>query len=66
MEACGIAHYWARQVGALGHEVRLLPPALVKPYVKRGKKNDAADAAALAEAVGRPQMSFVPVMLCDK
>ena len=61
MEACGSAQYWARQVGALGREVRLLPPALVKPYVKRGKKNDAADAAALAEAVCRPQMSFVPV-----
>jgi transposase len=61
LEACGSAHYWARQVGALGHEVRLLPPAHVKPYVKRGRKNDAADAAALAEAVRRPQMRSVPV-----
>jgi len=61
VEACGSAHYWARQVGALGHEVRLLPPAHVKPYVKRGRKNDAADAAALAEAVTRPQMRPVPV-----
>lgn len=61
MEACGSAHYWARQVGALGHAVRLLPPAHVKPYVKRGRKNDAADAAALAEAVTRPQMRPVPV-----
>ena len=61
MEACGSAHHWARQVGALGHEVRLLPPAHVKPYVKRGRKNDAADAAALAEAVTRPQMRAVPV-----
>jgi transposase len=61
MEACGSSHYWARQVGALGHEVRLLPPAHVKPYVKRGRKNDAADAAALAEAVTRPQLRAVPV-----
>jgi transposase len=61
MEACGSAHHWARQVGALGHQVRLLPPAHVKPYVKRGKKNDAADAAAICEAVGRPHMQFVPV-----
>lgn len=61
LEACGSAHYWARQIGALGHEVRLLPPAHVKPYVKRGRKNDAADAAALAEAVRRPQMRSVPV-----
>jgi transposase len=61
MEACGSAHYWARQIGALGHEVRLLPPAHVKPYVKRGKKNDAADAAAICEAVTRPQMRNVPL-----
>ncbi len=61
MEACGSAHYWARQIAALGHEVRLLPPAHVKPYVKRGKKNDAADAAAICEAVGRPHMRFVPI-----
>jgi transposase len=61
MEACGSAHYWARQIGALGHAVRLLPPAHVKPYVKRGRKNDAADAAALTEAVSRPQMRPVPV-----
>jgi transposase len=61
MEACGSAHYWARQIVALGHEVRLLPPVQVKPYVKRGKKNDAADAAAICEAVGRPQMRAVPI-----
>ena len=61
MEACGSAHHWARQVGELGHQVRLLPPAQVKPYVKRGKKNDAADAAAICEAVSRPHMQFVPV-----
>lgn len=61
IEACGSAHYWARALGALGHAVRLLPPAHVKPYVKRGRKNDAADAAALAEAVTRPHMRPVPV-----
>jgi len=61
LEACGGAHYWARQVAGLGHRVRLLPPAHVKPYVKRGRKNDAADAAALAEAVTRPHLRAVPV-----
>ena len=61
MEACGSAHYWARQIAALGHTVRLLPPAHVKPYVRRGRKNDATDAAAICEAVGRPHMQFVPV-----
>lgn len=61
MEACGSSHYWAREVGGLGHEVRLLPPSHVKPYVKRGRKNDAADAAALCEAVRRPSMRCVPV-----
>jgi len=61
MEACGTAHYWARELRTLGHEVRLLPPARVKPYVKRGKKNDAADAAAICEAVTRPHMQFVPI-----
>ncbi len=61
MEACGGAHHWAREISALGHEVRLLPPAHVRPYVKPGRKSDAADAAALCEAVGRPHMRFVPV-----
>jgi transposase len=60
VEACGTAHYWARQLTALGHEVRLMPAAYVKPYVKRGK-NDAADAEAICEAVTRPTMRFVPV-----
>ncbi|SFN55145.1 Transposase, partial [Roseovarius lutimaris] len=49
MEACATAHYWAREIGALGHNVRLVPPAYVKPFVKR-QKNDAADAEAIAEA----------------
>jgi transposase len=60
MEACGTSHYWAREVIGLGHEVRLMPPAYVKPYVKRGK-TDAADAEAICEAVTRPTMRFVPV-----
>ena len=60
LEACGAAHYWARELQALGHEVVLLPPQYVKPYVKRNK-NDAADAAAICEAMSRPRMRFVPV-----
>jgi transposase len=58
MEACATAHYWAREIGKLGHEVRLLPPAYVKPFVKR-QKNDAADAEAIVEAAVRPSMRFV-------
>jgi transposase len=60
LEACGAAHYWARELQALGHEVVLLPPQYVKPYVKRNK-NDAADAEAICEAMSRPTMRFVPV-----
>src|SRR5262245_17988255 len=60
MEACGSAHYWARQITKLGHTVKVMPPKYVKPYVKRGK-TDAIDAEAICEAVGRPSMSFVPV-----
>jgi transposase len=60
MEACGSAHHWARELTTLGHEVRLVPPQYVKPYVKRGK-NDRNDAEAICEASGRPGMHFVPV-----
>lgn len=58
MEACATAHYWAREISALGHTVRLVPPAYVKPFVKR-QKNDASDAEAIAEAASRPTMRFV-------
>ncbi len=58
IEACATAHYWARELGALGHQVKLIPPSYVKPYVKR-QKNDAADAEAICEAVTRPTMRFV-------
>ena len=60
MEACGSAHYWARELKAMGHEVLLMPPAYTKPYVKRGK-NDAVDADAICEAMSRPGMRFVPI-----
>lgn len=60
MEACGGAHFWGREIGKLGHEVGLIPPAYVKPFVKR-QKNDAADAEAICEAAQRPSMRFVPV-----
>jgi transposase len=60
VEACGSAHHWARVIGRYGHEVRLMPPAYVKPYVKRNK-NDGRDAEAICEALSRPTMRFVPV-----
>lgn len=66
MEACGTAHYWARRLVTLGHEVRLLPPRAVKVYVKPGKKNDAADAAAICEAVTRPHIHAVPMKTADQ
>jgi transposase len=65
MEACATAHYWARAIAALGHEVRLMPPQYVKAYVKRNK-NDAADAEAICEAVLRPSMRFVPVKSAEQ
>lgn len=60
IEACGSSHYWARELCKLGHDVKLMPPSYVKPYVKRGK-SDAADAAAICEAVTRPTMRFVAI-----
>ena len=65
MEACATAHYWSRELIQLGHTVKLMPPAYVKPYVKRGK-TDAADAEAIAEAVTRPTMRFVAVKSMDQ
>ena len=58
MEACGSAHFWGREIGKLGHEVRLIPPAYVKPFAKR-QKNDVADAEAICEAELRPTMGSV-------
>ena len=60
MEACGAAHHWARVLTGLGHDVKLIAPEAVKPFVKKGKKNDAADTAAIREAAVRPDMKFVP------
>ena len=60
IEACASAHYWSRELQALGHTVRLMPAAYVKPYVKR-QKNDVADAEAICEAVTRPNMRFVAI-----
>ena len=60
IEACGTSHHWAREISKLGHDVKLIPPVYVKPYVKRGK-SDAVDAAAICEAVTRPTMRFVEV-----
>jgi transposase len=65
MEACATAHYWARELTALGHTVKLIPPNYVKPYVKRGK-TDAIDAAAICEAVQRPSMRFVPMKSAEQ
>uniref|UniRef100_UPI003F49A8D1 IS110 family transposase n=1 Tax=Cupriavidus yeoncheonensis TaxID=1462994 RepID=UPI003F49A8D1 len=65
MEACGGAHFWARKLQAFGHTVRLMAPQFVKPYVKTNK-NDMADAEAICEAVGRPNMRFVPIKNVDQ
>jgi transposase len=65
MEACGSAHYWGRELTAMGHEVVLIAPAYIKPYVKRGK-NDAVDAAAICEAMSRSEMRFVPIKSADQ
>lgn len=65
VEACGTSHFWAREIEALGHEVKLMAPAYVKPYVKRGK-TDAADAEAIAEAVRRPTMRFVAIKSAEQ
>jgi transposase len=65
IEACGTSHHWARELNRLGHDVRLMPPAYVKPYVKRGK-TDASDAQAICEAVTRPTMRFVAVKSAEQ
>jgi transposase len=68
LEACGSAHHWGRQLAELGHDVRLVSPKDVKPYVRRNKTDaaDAADAAAICEAVGRPHMRFVPIKSVER
>jgi transposase len=65
LEACATAHHWTRELIALGHEARLMPPNYVKAYVKRNK-HDVADAEAICEAVPRPSMRFVPVKMADQ
>ena len=65
IESCGAAHHWARELTAMGHDVKLMSPIYVKPYVKRGK-NDAVDAEAICEAVTRPTMRFVQIKSVDQ
>jgi transposase len=65
IEACASSHHWSRELQALGHTVRLMPPAYVKPYVKR-QKNDTADAEAICEAVARPNMRYVPTKTVEQ
>jgi len=66
MEACGAAHHWGRTLTGLGHDVKLIAPEAVKPYVKKGKKNDAADAAAICAAAVRPDVKFVPIKTVEQ
>ena len=66
LEACGAAHHWARVLTGLGHEVKLIAPEAVRPFVKRGMKSDAADAAALCEAARRPEVRFVPAKSAEQ
>lgn len=65
MEACATSHHWARELVKLGHDVRLMPPRYVKPYVKRNK-NDMADAEAICEAETRPTMRFVAIKTAEQ
>ena len=65
IEACASSHHWSRELQALGHTVRLMPPSYVKPYVKR-QKNDATDAEAICEAVSRPNMRFVETKTAEQ
>jgi transposase len=65
IEACASAHHWSRELQSLGHQVKLMPPAYVKPYVKR-QKNDMADAEAICEAVARPTMRLVETKTCEQ
>ena len=65
IEACASSHHWSRELQELGHTVQLMPPAYVKPYVKR-QKNDTADAEAICEAVTRPNMRFVPTKTVEQ
>jgi len=66
MEACGAAHHWARLLTGLGHDVKLIAPEAVKPFVKRGRKNDAADAAAICAAASQPDARFVPIKTLEQ
>ena len=66
LEACGAGHHWARLLSSLGHAVKLIAPEAVRPFVKKGKKNDAADAAALCVAGARPEARFVPIKTVEQ
>ena len=66
MEACGASHHWGRTLAVLGHDVKLIAPEAVKPFVKKGKKNDAADAAAICTAARQAEVKFVPVKTMEQ